>query len=103
METQTITPDIVAKLVAQLSPEQMRIVYEFVSFLRTRGGAGIEDELSREMGAWETASDDDAAWMGHLTASDASQYAALRKQAIADIDAGLTTPMFSDAGEMVTE
>lgn len=61
METQTITPDTLAQLVAQLSPEQMRIVYEFVSFLRTRGGAGIEDELSREMGAWETASEIDAA------------------------------------------
>ena len=61
METQTITPDTVAQLVAQLSSEQLRIVYEFVSFLRTRGGAGIEDELGREMGAWETASEIDAA------------------------------------------
>ena len=61
METQTITPDIVAQLVAQLSSEQLRIVYEFVSFLRTRGGAGIEDVLGREMGAWERASEIDAA------------------------------------------
>ena len=103
METQTITPDTLAQLVAQLSSEQLRIVYEFVSFLRTRGGAGIEDELSREMGAWETASEIDAAWMLHLTASDTSEYAALRKQAMSDIEAGLATPMFNNIGDMVTE
>ena len=98
METQTITIDTVTEVVAQLSPEQLRIAYAFVAFLRSH-----TDSLQREMDAWEAASDEDAAWMGHLTASDTSEYAALRKQAIADIDTGLTTPMFNDAGEMVTQ
>ena len=89
METQVITPDAVTKIVATLAPEQLRTVYEFALFLQFQGGA--------------VADDDDVAWMRHLTASDTSEYAALRKQAIADIDAGLTTPMFDDVGEMVTE
>ena len=100
MEAQVITPDAVTKIVATLTPAQLRITYEFVAFLRSRTDT---DALSRELDAWDTASDEDAAWMGHLTASDTSEFAALRKQAIADIDAGLSTPMFNDAGELVTE
>ncbi len=100
METQTITPDAVTKIVATLTPEQLKIVYEFVAFLRSRTN---NDSLQWELDAWETASDADAAWMGHLTASDTSEYAALRKQAMSDIEAGLTTPMFNNVGELVTE
>ena len=61
METQVITPDDVAQIVAQLTPAQLKTVYEFAAFLRSRVSVGIEDELSQEMGAWEMASEQDAA------------------------------------------
>lgn len=62
METQVaITPDDVAQIVAQLTPEQLKIAYEFMAFLRSRSSVGIEDELSREFFAWEMASETDAA------------------------------------------
>ena len=88
MTTQVLTPDDVSRSLVKLTPEQLRTVYEFALFLQFQGSAVTDD--------------DDAAWMRHLTASDTSEYAALRKAALAEINAGQTEPMFNDVGEIVT-
>ena len=107
VETQTIAPDDLAKVVAKLDSEQLQTVYEFASFLALRtiwAHSANKTGISSPSSAFHTIDEmDDVAWMVHLAASETSELEVLRKQAMIDIETGNTTPMFNDVGEMITE
>ena len=83
---------MIAQLAAQLPEDRAAQLYAFARFLVAEAAEETEAELAAEDAAWEAA----------LTRHPDS-FAALKTQALADIAAGNTSPMFDERGAFTIE
>jgi hypothetical protein len=95
----------IAELVAKMSVERAAQVYDFACFLQTRP---MHTELGdRDDDDWlndteEQMQAEDALWDAAY-ARNRDEFVALAEAARAEIEAGMTQPMFDEHGEFVTD
>ena len=94
----------IAGLVAEMSTEQAVRVYDFARFLRSRPTSALiadpedDDWLYDSEEQMQT---EDALWEATL-ACHHGKFDALLKAAYAEIEAGITQPMFDEDGNLIT-
>lgn len=106
METQTVTREKVIELIRQLPPEKLADVYDFAEFIKARpltvaeGDEWLydsEEELQAEDALWQKSR------APSFVAESLAECGALRDEALAEIEAGTTKPMFDEAGEFIPD
>lgn len=108
-EGQTETTDrpidyaqMLATLVKQLPEDRVAQLYDFARFLLAESRHSVEDVAAAEDVSDAELAAEDVQWEAMLT-RHADTFTALKAQALTDINAGKTVPMFNERGEFNIE